>query len=460
MSLPRLRKPALPPVLSPPRASERREGLHRIIVAWAFGSIFFNTIMGAPLAAYVRTLGGSDFTWGIIAAAPMIGSVSQLFGSCAIEATRKRKGLFLTFGLIQRLLWLPIAALPWVFSKGHPLLLPALTTLVMISFLCGHFAGPAWMSWMADFVPLKVRGAFFANRMRVGTLMALLSVTFAGWLLDLRPALSTYTILFSVVSLCGVVDVLVFRWVPEPEMASEGERLTLGQRIRSPFGDPIFRQFLLYATGYAFSVNFMAAPLWLFAMESLHMSKLGANLTLMGAHLAAMSLASPLWGRLADRFGNRPVLRLCTMVVTLAPLPWMLITPSLASWAWLIAFVTGVFWSGIELGNFNLMLSLFPKERRAVSMALFAMIAGFTAGVAPMLSGALADLLKTLPPVQIVGWTPGAYRIIFMLSFLGRVLTTVIFLPRMQEPRAASTRHLLKSVASDLEERFASRRIR
>lgn len=442
-------------LLDPSRVSDTRSGLARIIFAWAFGSIFFNVIMGAPLASYVRSLGGSDFTWGIIAAAPMIGSVSQVFGSCWIERTRDRKRHFLTYGMIQRLLWIPIALLPWVFPKGHPVLLPSLITLALASSLCGHLAGPAWLSWMADFVPLQVRGAFFASRLRVGTLMALISSTLAGWWLDVSPGLMTYTLLFVMVSLCGVVDVIVFRWVPEPEMPPDEECVSFAQMLRAPFEDPVFRRFVAYVMAFLFSLHFMMAPLWMFAMEELGMGKLAANLSLMGAQLAAMALASPFWGRLADRFGNRPVLKVCTAGVTLLTIPWLFMRPETANWVWLISLLTGVFWSGIELGNFSLMLSLAPKERRSVTIGMFAMTAGIAAGLAPVISGALVDLLKALPPVQFAAWTPGPYRIVILLSLLGRLLSIVVFLPRVREPRATSTRELLQSVKTDLEERIA-----
>lgn len=459
-SLPRFRKPSELLSAASPRSSGTREGLARIIIAWAFGSIFFNVIMGAPLASYVRMLGGSAFAWGVIAAAPMVGSVSQLYGSFLIERTRERKRHFLVFGMIQRLLWIPIALLPWVFPKGHPLLIPLLVALAMASSLCGHLAGPAWLSWMADFVPLKVRGAFFANRMRVGTFVALVSSAFAGWWLDVQASLMAYTLLFIGVSLCGAVDVILFKWVPEPDMPEPSERLRIGPMFLSPFSDPIFRRFLMYVVSFSFALNFMGAPLWLFTLETLGMGKLAANMTLTGAHLAAMTLASPLWGRLADRFGNRPVLKVCAGVVTLTPIPWLFASPETAGWVWVITFVTGCFWAGIELANFHLLLSLFPKERRSVFMAMFAMISGLSAGIAPMLSGALVVLVKSLPPIQMWDWTLGPYRIVFLLSLLGRILCTVIFLPRVQEPRSSSARELLKSVRSDLEGRFPGRRER
>jgi hypothetical protein len=73
---------------------------------------------------------------------------------------RRRKPIFMVAGLIQRLLWLPIALLPWICP--HRRIVAALTALTVLANASGQMAGPAFMSWRSDFVPLKVRGALFS----------------------------------------------------------------------------------------------------------------------------------------------------------------------------------------------------------------------------------------------------------------------------------------------------------
>jgi MFS family permease len=69
------------------------------------------------------------------------------------------------------------------FPKG-PALLLALALLLFTGSFFGNLSGPAWMSWMADFVPLKIRGKYFGLRMRIGTVVGLLSASIAGLVLD------------------------------------------------------------------------------------------------------------------------------------------------------------------------------------------------------------------------------------------------------------------------------------
>jgi MFS family permease len=431
-----------------------REGLRRIIIAWAFGSVFFNVTTGAPLAAYVRLLGASDFAWGVISAAPMLAAVSQVIASLYIERTRRRKPIFMVCGLLHRLLWFPIAMLPWLLPPIPALRVGALVVLALVASLCAQALSPAFMSWMADFVPIRIRGAYFANRTRVGTLIAMLSAVIAGAALDLWPYLTTYSVLLSLAALCGTLDILNFRHLPEPPMVSQGAVLPLRDVITVPFKNPTFRKFLAYSAANAFSVNFMGPSLWLFVMEPLGMGKFGANLTLLGANLAAYSLVSPVWGRLADRYGNRPVLRVCMIVGALAPIPWIFATPAIAHWMWIVVFVTGSFWSGIDLGNFNLMLSLFPRERQTVYLALYAVLVGLASGIAPMIGGALVDFLKANYAAGYGLFRLGPYQVVFALSLAGRLMTAGFFLPRVHEPGAGSAKAMLQGVAGDAAERF------
>src|ERR1051325_7996029 len=64
--------------------------------AWMFGSIWFATINGTPTTNYAKTLGASPFEFGVLAALPYVASLISLPASIIIEATGKRKRIFLT----------------------------------------------------------------------------------------------------------------------------------------------------------------------------------------------------------------------------------------------------------------------------------------------------------------------------------------------------------------------------
>lgn len=429
------------------RESELRYGLRRIIIAWGFGSVFFNTTFGAPFAAYVRRLGAGEFFFSFLSAAPMLSSLAQFLSSYLVEKTGRRRAIFVRAALVQRLVWIPIALLPWIFPEG-PALLLALAFLLFAGSFFGNLSGPAWMSWMADFVPLKIRGKYFGLRMRIGTVVGLLSASVAGLVLDWWSTSSPYTpytVLFVAASLSGAIDVLLFLKVPEPPIQERTEPPRLQDLIRIPFRNEKFKRFLAYSALASFGFNIIGPSLWLFALETLKMGKFWANLTLMIAHMVAIVIFSRMWGGLIDRYGNRPVLRLTALGLAFFPVPWLLAEPS--SWRWLVinGFVAGMFWSGLELANFNLLLGLFPRENKSVYLAAYSVIVGAVAGLAPVIGGALLEPLKGLR-VPIGPWVLVNYKVVFLIAFVLRLFTALVVLPVLQESGAKATRTMLKDI--------------
>ncbi|MGQ9523662.1 MAG: MFS transporter [Armatimonadota bacterium] len=439
--------------------SELRYGLRLIIIAWGFGTVFFNTTFGAPFAAFVRRLGAGDLFFSLVSAAPMFGSLAQVLSSYLVERTGRRRAIFVSSAVVQRLVWIPIAFLPWLLPRG-PGLLWVLAVLVFAGSVFGNLSGPAWMSWMADFVPLKIRGKYFGLRMRIGTIIGMLSALTAGLVLDLWRSAGSYlpyTVLFATAAVCGAVDVLLFTRVPEPPAQEHAEPPRLSDLVRVPFRNQPFRRFLTYSVFSTFGFNVAGPSLWLFALETLKMGKLWANLTLMVSHMLAVAVFSSVWGSLLDRYGSRPVLRVGALALAFFPVPWILAEPS--SWRWLVinGFVAGAFWSGLELANFNLLLGLFPRENKSIYLATYSVIVGTVAGVAPIVGGAIAEPLRGLH-VQIGPWTIVNYKVVFMVAFVWRLITALAILPRVEQVGAKATRVMVRDVAESWVSRLRQRR--
>jgi hypothetical protein len=62
--------------------------------------------------------------------------------------------------------------------------------MVRFSGLCGHVANPAWVSWMADLVPIRIRGRYFSRRKQVGMFVGAIVTIGVGVLLDKAELMS------------------------------------------------------------------------------------------------------------------------------------------------------------------------------------------------------------------------------------------------------------------------------
>ncbi len=60
-----------------------------------------------------------------------------------------------------------------------------MTAIVFVSMGLNNFGGQAWVSWMSDLVPPRVRGKFFARRSRMGTAMIAIATLIVAAILDL-----------------------------------------------------------------------------------------------------------------------------------------------------------------------------------------------------------------------------------------------------------------------------------
>ncbi|HSU56170.1 MAG TPA: MFS transporter, partial [Candidatus Dormibacteraeota bacterium] len=130
------------------------------------------------------------------------------------------------------------------------------------------------------------------------------------------------------------------------------------------------------------------------------------------------------WGRLSERFGNRPVLQVAALIWGVAALlMWGLARPG---WTWQLYLgylVVGAMTAGFQLTQFNLMVRLAPPGSRPAYVAVFLALTSLLTAIGPMLGG---EVLKLLP--HELGYLFGkpvlGYHLLFIASAFGCVLVT------------------------------------
>jgi MFS family permease len=139
------------------------------------------------------------------------------------------------------------------------------------------------------------------------------------------------------------------------------------------------------------------------------------------------------WGRLCERFGNRPVLQVCSFIWALtAFLTWSLARPG---WTWHLYagyFVVGAMTAGLQLTQFNLMVRLAPASLRPAYVAVFLACSSFLTAIGPVLGG---QALKFLPGQigQLFGTPILKFHLLFALSAVGCLLITNL-VQQVREP--------------------------
>src|SRR5688500_14500622 len=237
----------------PPRGAELRRTLGIVTIAWMFGSVWLTATSGAPMTMFARGLRASEFEYGLLSALPFIASLLSMPASLVTDRTGARKKIFLWGLYLQRLMWFPIALVPVLIVRqfGITAAAPAMGTFLVWVFImhAGQaIGGPAWVSWMADLVPDRTRGKYFSRRRQWGILTAIPTAFLAGWLLDRlhnpQGPGNALTVLwwcagiFMAAAVFGLVDIHLFRWVPEPPVDPARRREPLRSIFARPLRDP------------------------------------------------------------------------------------------------------------------------------------------------------------------------------------------------------------------------------
>jgi len=413
-----------------------------------FATIFESATTGVLLSNFLLQLGASSVEIGIFSAIPMVVNLLQPLGAYIADRTTSRHWYNLFVFGASRLLWLVLAvAIVWGSQHADPHLLLqwTLVTVVAASVLAA-FANSSWFSWMAAVVPQRLRGRYFGFRNSAVSLITLLGVPLMGlsvstW--DGGPILG-YGIVLLVGVLAGMISLgcQFFMVDVNPQLYKKdalNDRLTekkakqLTDFVPSVLKDYNFLMFILYFSVWTFAVN-LSAPffnIYLLKNLSLDVSLVTIYTSLSsGANLLLLMF----WGKLADRWGNRPLLIAVGLVVALTPLLWLGTgNYPFALWVWLplLHLLAGTTLGAIGLCSNNIQMEIASIEQPST---YFAIAAAAVSGLAGALGTTGGGFLAELP-----GMSLGA---VFAFS-AGVRLIALVPLVLVREPRSQSLRSIV-----------------
>ncbi len=418
------------------------------------GICFIVGTTGSVITGFALSLGSTPFQIGLISSIGLLGQLLTPLAAWLAGFFGRRKPLCVVLAFLGRVVWFPALILPAVLPPElRPILL---LTVITLSGLFNSSAGVLWLSWMGDVIPPGERGRFLGFRSGSLGVIAMLANLGAGALIDRLARPLGFQMVLAVSTVLGAISALML--IAHTEPRTPQPRNDLLTTLLEPFADPNFRRVLLFAVYWTFSVM-LAAPFVIpYFLQQLRMSYTQiAILSVIGA-LCALVFA-PMWGRIADRVGNKPMLQFTTLIAaTLLPASWMLASPVTLLPIWIGAVIDAFANTATGQGSFNLLLSsTAPIKRTAFVSAFFATtgLAGFLGGVA---SGPILEAFSQ--PVFAISslglhWT--GYHWLFLISALMRVQAWW-FLKPIHEEGAWSMREMLTRKQMSRSQRVDSRK--
>ena len=357
--------------------------LKLMILGVAFGTISFNINGGISMTGYLKALGASDFTFGLLYAIGPLAAPMQLLVSYMLERTKKRRAIFLVGGIIQRMSWLPFGLVPFFVPMEQPVLRIWIASLfLMISAVLISSVNVPFFSLAADIVPMNIRGSYFALRSRIATMFAVVGGIATAWFLDTFTGFSSYAFVFTLSAVMGTLDIVCFFWVKFPPMAessgsseSPGHSEKFTHMMAGVFKNKKYMKFIVFMMLWQFSVN-MAGPFYLVYLKNV----VNLSNTLITALVQILpSVCSIIfvrrWGRAIDSHGNKTIMQVANGILCVVSFIWVFVSDNAFALVFIVIaqFAGGCIAAGFDIGVNNIMLGQAPKENRSMYIAVYFM---------------------------------------------------------------------------------------
>ena len=416
---------------------------------WAVGHFVLTS--GAFFTGFALFLGATDFQLGVLAAIPLLAQVFQLPGAYIVEKTGWRRQIVGWFSVVSRSFWLPIALVPLL--PGHHAM-RWFMALYLVSSVVMNFAGAGWVAWMSAIVPPQIRGRYFGMRNRINGGISIIASLVAGLVIDAfrdrHFEQGGYLTLQLIAVFAGLMAFRLILRQPDPDYRAE-ELPPLGRYLLQPLRDANYRHIMFFYLYWMFAVS-LAAPFFNAHLLK-HMNWNFRRLAVVGILFSVSNiLFHPLWGKLVDRYGHKPILMTTATGIVALPL-FYAFCPWDARWPiYFNAIFGGICWAGNGLALFNLILEFLPANRRTMYVAVLAALSGIVNFVASILSGWLAQLLAGLE-WNVMGFTVVNYTVLFLITAVLRI-PALLILHHIREPDAVQTRVFVRRMFIEFNRRI------
>lgn len=377
-----------------PAHSQEGRNLRSLYAATTWFGII-SALVATFVPVFALRLGATTGQLGWLTALPALVNVVWLVPAARIiERRRRRLPLILSTALLQRLVYLAMAAMPFVLSRGRVEALILLQTLVTLPTAV---VNTAVTTLIPDLTSPERRGQVVSVRWLLLAVTATVAALAGGAFLDLFPVPLNYQLLLGGGALLSFLSLGALRRIRVPDAVRLARAGTPRRRyswhqvresLASVKAQPEFLGFSLAAFVFHWGL-YLPAALW----SILRVRDLGATDTWIGIIAVVVdgsTIAGYLyWARVSKQRGDRWLLVITSLGVSL----YAALTALVPTIGWMVptSILGGLTWAGCNLALFNVMLRVSPATRRPTYVAIYTALMNVTAFAGPLLGAGLAD---------------------------------------------------------------------
>ncbi len=412
-----------------PTTVEKMRGL-----PWSIGGDVANTVFaqftvfGSVFILFLDALGLSKGQIGLLLSfMPFAGLIALVIAPRVAQFGYKRT--FITFWSIRKVVTAFMIFTPWVYvALGEETAVTYVGIIVAGFAICRAIGETGKYPWTQEYVPNHVRGKYSALDNFFTTIMGIVAVLVAGFVVDRSTGLSGFTLLIGIGVLFGFLCVWAYAHVPggAPVAKSEAKKK---RDLRDAFQDRSFRNYLIGIALMTIATVPMTSFLPLFMAEEVGLSD-GEVILLQNGTLIGSLVFVYIWGWAADRYGSTPVMMTGILLRVFLPILWLFM-PKNSAWSLYaalgIAFLQGVANMGWGIGSGRLLfVRVVPPEKKSDYMALYYAWIGVVGGLSQLLGGWVLQYSRDLS-IDLSVLVLDPYSPLFLLGLVFPVISFFFF---------------------------------
>jgi MFS family permease len=387
-------------------------------VAAAVVSVLGGTFISPSVMTLVALkLGAQEMYVGLLSFAALAPLVFGVFTMPVIEY-RGKKPVILFWYSVSLIFMLPLLLLPWV-AQSWPVgvCLSLVLAAIFLKNTTDSLAFVGWFPILHDVVPERITGRFFGQVRTAWQSAALLVLVFAAVFLGKDPDWWKFEVIFLIAFIFMIGKVFTFVPMTEkPPLKTRETKSSVAGLLKGFFREKSLRRLMAYMLCYAAAFS-IAEPFKIKLLKDLGYSER----VILGA-VAMMNLGAILslriWGKLADRFGNRFIFSITHLAMIVFTLGWLLV--GTISHGKVLIFTLYLFYSIFHSGNGiaqtrYILHAVAPDKQNYINilnMSCFAMW-----GIAPLLGGIFLLVTNNLNDYPELG-NFNNYHLLFIVSAL------------------------------------------
>jgi MFS family permease len=387
------------------------------------GTCAYNLWTGVFITGFALYLGAKSLEIGLLGAIPVLAGVVQPLASFWAEKSRLTRKFFTNiFYIFSILFWIPIILIPFFKSLSYSLFLFFASYTFANFFL--SMTNPPYISWLGDVVPEDIRGRYFSRRNMYAGLAGMVVSLSMGRLVDIFPKKIAFPIVFATATFFAIVETVIIFLQPEPYREPQKE-LSLLHELTLPLKDKNFKFYTFFISFWNFAVIMPGQFFSVFMLKYLHLSYTTIVLVSISSGIAGL-IAQPFFGYLADRYSNKSILLLTSLLASFIPFLYIFMSPRFPTFSLVLLYLVNIFagaiWAGIMLTQFNLLLMFSPPIKRMSYVGIHSAFVSLTGAVSPFLGGLIVNALKGFH-ISFLALDLTNIKILFTLSTALRLLS-------------------------------------